>query len=203
MIGTTGCNSKGFENNEFIEKVRILETNEIDLDFLEITYDEFNENINGVFTPENGNYYFENKDKRYFLNVDGEDLRMKDLENITEEEFKKYQEIIAENFKEDGIKRIDSKIQISDENYEAINEDEKKAYSKTTQTVYYADKESVKTMVLKAYYFKKTDEKWKISKIIRVHSKGSRSNEILLNATENRIRIKYVESINHTYNPSK
>lgn len=37
MIGTIGCNSKKVENNKFIE------TNEIELDFLEITYDEFKE----------------------------------------------------------------------------------------------------------------------------------------------------------------
>ncbi len=211
MIGTTGCNSKEVENNQFIEKVKILETNEIDLDFLEITYDEFKENINGVFTPKNGNYYFENKDKRFFLNVDGEDLRMKDLENITEEEFKKYQEIIADNFKEDGIQKIDLKIEISDENYESIFEGEKRVYSKTTQIVYFDNKEPVETLIFKAYDFKSVDNKWGISKIEKSYAKASKYSEKALKTKlaftaftpENNRKIKYVESINFTYNPNE
>lgn len=202
MIGSSGCDNR-VEKNEFIEKVKVFEMNEIKLDGLQITYDKFKENLNGIFTQKYEKYYLENKDKRYFLSVEGKDLRMKDIENINEEAFQEYQKIIEKSSKEKGIQQIDSKIEISDANYEAINEDEKKAYSKITQIVYYADKEPVKTIVLKAYYLKKTDKQWKISKIVRVHSKGSRSNGIILNAIENRIRIKYVESINLTYNPSK
>jgi len=50
MIGSTGCNNKEDEKNLFIEKVKTFEMNEIKFATSEITYDEYKENISGIFT---------------------------------------------------------------------------------------------------------------------------------------------------------
>jgi len=50
MIGSMGCNNKEVEKNVFIEKVKTFEMNEIKYAAREITYDEFKENISGIFT---------------------------------------------------------------------------------------------------------------------------------------------------------
>ncbi|HKL41820.1 MAG TPA: hypothetical protein VJ962_04485, partial [Clostridia bacterium] len=49
IIGLTSCKNEVSQKNVFIEKVKILETNEFKLNTLEITYDEFKENIRGYF----------------------------------------------------------------------------------------------------------------------------------------------------------
>lgn len=194
------CYNQKIKDNQFIEKVKKYETNETELDFLNITYDEYKKNIRGILTVEMEEYYLKNKDKRHFLRIiDDKDLRMRDLENINEEEFKEYKKIINENNKENGIKQIDIKIEISNDNYESLIEGNKRVYSKTTRTIFYVDKAPTKSFIFKAYDFKKMKKEWKIEKISRSYAKGN-SSKIMLPFTaytpENNRKTKYIESIN-------
>jgi len=207
MIGSTGCNNKEDEKNLFIEKVKTFEMNEIKFATSEITYDEYKENISGIFTQNLEKYYLEKKDSKV---PDGLKSVMTGTVITTEEELKGD---IKSNQENTG--KIELTIEISDENYEGTFEGEKRIYSKTTQVINIPDVQPAQFLIFKMYDFKKTNDKWRISQIknsfVRVSSHYDRETETMIELTgeklkevlkhraftpENNSKIEYVESIN-------
>lgn len=214
IIGIIGCRNKQAEKNAFIQKVKILETNEFKLDALEITYDEFKENISGIFPQKFEKYYLEEKENTLILNWDNNKLYIKDLEGISKEELDGYRKMVHEHAKAYGFNKSKQKVEITDENYEGTFDGEKRVYSKKTQIHYFEETETVEQLIFTLYDFKKIDDKWKISNIksssVRKNMKiYDRQKEKMREATpeefkeilastaftpENNEKIKYVES---------
>lgn len=220
IIGSTGCNNKKSEKNIFIEKVKILETNEFKLDALEITYDEFKENVSNIFPQKTEKYYLEKKDNTLIFDMDSTKLYIKDLEDISEEELNSYRKMLQGFFNERGFEKLEQRVEISDENYEGTFDGEKRVYSKKTRTLYFADTEPVKELHFTMYDFKKVDDEWMISntkssfvrKNMDIYDKKTGTlrepteeefKKVLASTAftpENNNKIKYVESINFTVN---
>jgi len=208
MIGSIGCNNKQVEKNMFIEKVKTLEMNEIKFAATEISYDEFKENISGIFTQNFEKYYLEKKND--LKAQDGLKSVMRDTVITTDEELKEDLKRNKGNF---GI--IELTLEISDANYEGTFEGEKRVYSKTEQNINISDIESAKFLIFKMYDFKKSNGDWKISQIknslirldnhyerktkTRIDLTGEKLREVLTYTAftpENNNKIEYVESIN-------
>ena len=216
IIGLIGCRNKEAQKNTFIEKVKILETNEFKLDALEITYDEFKENISGIFPQKFEKYYLEKKENTLILDWDNKKLYIKDLENKSKEELDNYRKMVHEYSKKYGFDKFEERVEISNENYEGTFDGEKRVYSKKTQIHYFEETEPLEELNFTLYDFKKIDDEWKISNIkssyvrknVKIYDRQigkmreatpEEFKEILASSAftpENNNKIKYVESFN-------
>lgn len=220
MVGATGCDNKKSERNEFIEKVKILETNEYKINNLEITYDEFKDNIKGIFSQKYEKNYLEKKASNQIIWANKKNY-IKEIEGLSEEELENYQAKVLDDSKEDGFEKLELTIEISDATYEGTFDGEKRVYSKKTRTIYSTDMKTIKHFFFTMYDFKKINDEWKISNVKNSYlrldkgiydKKTQKMRELstdeikkLLASTaftpENNNKIKYVESINFTLQP--
>jgi len=204
MVGLTSCNNEKVKKNMFIERVKTIEKNEWKMKTLGITYDQFNENIGDLFTENGKKYYFREKAEKNILSTGGEIFSMEDFEDISEEELKKYREIMSKNYGALDIEKIEYIIEISSEDYEGTLENEKRVYTKTTRIQYVTfQEEPIEGLIFKGYDFKEVDGEWKISRItensIRKHGLSEEElNDIVSRMSftpENNKEIKYVETM--------
>lgn len=220
IIGATGCDNNKSEENEFIEKVNILETNEYKINNLEITYDEFKDNIKSIFSQKYETYYLEKKERNQIIWANKENY-IKEIEGLSKEELEKYQERVLDESQKDGFEKLELTIEISDANYEGTFDGEKRVYSKKTRTIYSNDMRPIKQLFFTMYDFKKINNEWKISnmknsylrldkgiydeKMQKMRELSDKEIKKLLASTaftpENNSKIKYVESINFTLEP--
>jgi len=216
IVGLTSCKNEVSQKNVFIEKVKILETNEFKLNTLEISYDEFKENIRGIFPEKFEKYYLEEKENTLIFKWDNKEVYIKDLEGISDEELAQYRKMSHEKAIEYGFEKSEERFEISDENYEGTFDGEKRVYSRKTHTIYFAEAEPLEKLLFTLYDFKKVDDEWKISnrkssfvrKNMKIYDKGLEKmreatpeefQDILASIAftpENNDAIKYVESFN-------
>lgn len=218
ILGLTSCTNEEPQKNIFIEKVKILEMNEFKLEALEITYDEFQENISGLFPEKFEKYYLEEKVNTLIFNSDNKKLYIKDLEGISDEELNQYRKMLYENYVELGFDKLEQRVEISDEKYEGTFDGEKRVYSRITKTIYFAEADSGEGLIFTIYDFKKIDDEWKISNIksssvrknVKIYDEELEKTrkatpqefkEILASTAftpENNNAIKYVDSFNQS-----
>lgn len=208
FISFIGCsiNNQESEQNMLMRKVKNFEINKAKLDNLEITYGEFKKNVQGTFTIGFEKQYLKKLNTTQILNIDGDEILLKDLDDISEEKFQEYKEKMEQTKEEYGVKKLERKIELSNGNYEGTLEDTKRVYSKTLEIFYQINKEPSNILIFKVYDFKKENNKWKITMIKESSIQIDNLNEIELKEElskmafnpETNQEIKYIESINIT-----
>lgn len=198
------CEDNQQEKNkdELIGKVITLEENKYKLLNADITYSEFKKNIDGFFTPEFKKAYLLELEERMLLNIDGNIITIKDLENISDEALNSFQEKLYDRQKELGFKSILVTLEVSSSDYKG-SLDMKRVYSKKVEKLHLEKVDMSEVNYYTAYDFKNIDQEWVLASINTKPVIKSRYNETELNkilsrtafTPENNNEIEYIDSV--------
>lgn len=206
-----GCSNLAKENS-FTKKVEVLKVNEIKLKTLEISFNDFQKNIQDIFTKEYEKSYINKIGEQVLLKTNGQIIHIKDLESIDFEKINEYKKEINKFNKKIGYENIDILIDISNESYDGTFDNTKRVYTKTTQSLYFKDKKTpFKTLTYNAYDFENDSRDWKISQIKKTSIRTNNFNKKELNdilsrtafTKENNNNIEYIKSLNLSIDISK
>lgn len=206
-VSFISCENNQQETNKdkLIDKVITLEKNKYKLLDADITYSEFKKNIDGVFTPEFKKAYLLELEETKLLNIDGNIITIKDLENISDEELNSFQEKLYDRQKELGFNSILVTLEVSSSDYKG-SLDMKRVYTKKVEKLHLDKVDMREANFYTAYDFKNTDQEWMLASIDTRSLIKSKYNETELNkilsrtafTPENNNEIEYIDSVTLT-----
>jgi hypothetical protein len=206
-VSFISCENNQQEKNkdELIDKVITLEKNKYKLLDADITYSEFKKNIDGVFTPEFKKAYLLELEETKLLNIDGNIITIKDLENISDEALNSFQEKLFDRQKELGFNSILVTLEVSSSDYKG-SLDMKRVYTKKVEKLHLDKVDMREANFYTAYDFKNIDQEWMLASINTNPVIKSKYNETELNkilsrtafTPENNNEIEYIDSVTLT-----
>lgn len=170
MMSITGCTNNQNVDESIIEKAKILEINEYQLTMLQISYDEFKENMKDIVVDIN---YLDDKEIFGYMGVDGNRIYLaKDLAGLTLEEIEllnnEFEEEMRKQFEEKGLdyeteseygKWSIEEIKLSGV-YDYSDQNWKYLFSQTL--IKYNDNNNTEMLTNKRYRFVEDAGEWKI-----------------------------------------
>jgi len=195
LISVVGCKDINDKKENLTEKIVTLEKNKSKLENLDITYNEYKENIKVVTTKD----FLKSKIKDILFVIDGKQYTGSILIDLSKEETEKLKREIKEINKKMNLFIKSKKIEISD-SYESEIPNTKYVFSKITET----DESETESTTTKRYTFIKENDKWKIDNIdfdtISVPANNNQNKDKLVSnlkyQTKNNEKVEYIKEIN-------
>lgn len=158
IVIISGCESEPGITSFY--KIKMIEINERKLDNLEISYDDFLNNINNIFTEDFSKLYLMRLRDNYSFSYDGKSHKLNELEAMNEDQLSEMRKLRYEKLFS-YFKKSTATIKIS----KIYNfKDERVIYTKTFSEIEMIDMKN-EVWIYKAYHFKKINNEWKISDI--------------------------------------